>query len=117
LPAFPSRRRNVRIGNALGSDAGWWQNWRAHTPRERVRRLYLALVQRANQAGVPRQADQTPYEYSAKLSSQLPGEQDALAKITDAFVQARYSRRDFQTEEVSQLHRLWQRLQSALRRR
>jgi hypothetical protein len=95
---------------------GWWERWRARTARERVRRLYLALLQRAAQAGHPRRPDQTPFEYESALKSRVTGEENALDALTSAFVQARYSRRDFQPEEVSLLRRIWQRLQAKLRK-
>ena len=78
-----------------------------------MRRLYLALVTRAAQAGHPRAAHQTPFEYAIRLEPYLAEEGDALKKLTDAFVEARYSRRAFESEEVNLLRRIWQRLQSA----
>ena len=95
----------------------WWQRWRAHSARERVRRLYLALLQRAAQAGHPRRPDQTPFEYEAALRPRVAGEENALDTLTSAFVQARYSRREFPQEEVNLLRRIWQRLQTVLRKR
>lgn len=109
--AKPADSRSTTVG-----DVAWWSQWQARTARERVRRLYLALLQRAAQAGHARRRTQTPYEYSAALKSHLPNDVDALTKLTEAFVQARYSHRNFAPAEVSLLHRLWQRLQSALRR-
>ena len=106
---------------ALASEArqpqlAWLQRWRARTARERVRRLYLALVNRAAQAGHPRAAHQTPLEYKARLEPYLAGEGDALTTLTEAFIEARYSRRPFESEEVHFLRRIWQRLQTALRK-
>lgn len=101
---------------AREAQPSWWQRWRARTARERVRRLYLALVSRAAQAGHPRALHQTPFEYGARLEPHLAGDRDALKKLTDAFVEARYSRRAFEPEEVNLLRRIWQRLQSALRK-
>jgi hypothetical protein len=80
-----------------------------------VRRLYLALVERAGQAGHARHPAQTPIEFSSDLQRHVEDSQ-ALAELTEAFVLARYSRRTFPGNEVSRLHRLWQRLRSELRR-
>ena len=104
------------VREASQAQPSWWQRWRARTARERVRRLYLALVSRAAQVGHPRAAHQTPFEYAAQLEPHLAEEEDALKKLTDAFVEARYSRRAFEPEEVNLLRRIWQRLQSALRK-
>ncbi len=95
--------------------ASWWERWRARTARERVRRLYLALIQRATRAGHPRQRAQTPYEFSSQLEPHVSGHADELSRLTEAFVQARYSRQDFAPQELSLLHRIWERLQAALR--
>ncbi len=95
--------------------SSWWERWRAHTARERVRRLYLALLQRATRAGHARQRAQTPYEFSTALEPHVSEHADELSQLTEAFVQARYSRRDFEPQQVSRLHRIWERLQAALR--
>ncbi len=100
-----------------GTEPGWWQFWQARTARERVRRLYLALLQRAAQAGHPRRAQQTPAEYAATLKPHVPGDEGALDALTGAFVAARYSRQDFEPDQVSLLRRLWRRLQARLRPR
>jgi hypothetical protein len=97
-------------------NASWWKRWQARTARERVRRLYLALVERAGEVGYARGRDQTPYEYSSRLESHVAGNEGALKELTEAFVAARYSRRDFDHVETSRLYRLWQNLRSALRR-
>jgi hypothetical protein len=94
----------------------WWQRWQAQTARERVRRLYLALLQRAAQVGHPRRPDQTPFEYATTLKPHVTGEENALDALTSAFVEARYSRREFRREEVSLLQRIWRRLQALLRK-
>ena len=104
------------VSQAAETQPSWWQRWRARTTRERVRRLYLALVSRAARAGHPRAAHQTPFEYAARLEPHVAEEREALRKLTDSFVEARYSRRAFEPEEVNLLRRIWQRLQAALRR-
>ena len=96
---------------------GWWQRWRARTQRERVRRLYLVMLERAREVGPPRGSSQTPYEFAGRLAPHVTGEEEALTGLTEAFVEARYSQRDFQTHEVSLLHRLLNRLRRRLGRR
>ena len=90
--------------------------WRATTTRERVRQLYLQMLRHAANAGRPRSPDQTPYEYAARLRPHVTDEQEALEGLTQAFVEARYSKRDFQQQELSPLRRLLARLRLALRR-
>lgn len=100
----------------FSANFGWWQRWQAKTARERVRRFYLVLIQRAAEAGHPRSRAQTPYEYSSELLAHVPGNEQALSQLTDAFVEARYGRRDFDSFEVSRLNRLWRLLRAALHR-
>lgn len=102
--------------SAAEAGPGWWERWRARTARERVRRLYLAMLNRAAQVGAPRQRHQTPHEYAARLLPRVADQAEALDQLTEAFVQARYSKRDFSPQDISLLHRIWQRLQAALRR-
>ncbi|RPI83106.1 MAG: DUF4129 domain-containing protein [Chloroflexi bacterium] len=85
------------------------------TPRQRVMFFYLALVRRSSESGIPRKPWQTPYEYSRDLNLELGGTQDELDKMTDAFVEARYSRHEITTERASFVKTLWDRLKKAIR--
>jgi len=110
-------RRTEKKPAPVAATPSWWQRWQARTPQERVRRFYLALLDLAAQAGLARRPDQTPYEYAHWLKPHLSEEEDALSTLTQAFVEARYSRRTFEPKEVSLLQRVWQRLRSKLRKR
>lgn len=101
---------------ASAANLTFWSRWRARTARERVRRLYLVFVQWAAESGHPRRLEQTPYEYSSELKPYVGENNEALSQLTEAFVEARYGRRDFSVEEVSRLHRLWRSLRAALHR-
>ncbi len=94
----------------------WRSLWRAATTRERVRQLYLRLLQHAAKAGHPRSPAQTPYEYAVRLGPHVCDEQEALEGLTQAFVEARYSKRDFRQQEMGSLRGLLSRLRGALRR-
>ncbi len=114
---IPKRRRAEKRSVQAAATPSWWQRWQARTPQERVRRFYLALLERAAQAGLARRPDQTPYEYAQRLKPRLSEEEDALSTLTQAFVEARYSRRTFEPKEVSLLRRVWRRLSAKLRKR
>jgi hypothetical protein len=86
-------------------------------PRELVRYFYLSTVRRAAQAGQPRQRGQTPYEYEAALGARFQELEPDLSGLTDAFIEARYSRRSVELAEAEAIKPLWQRIKSALRRR
>ena len=72
------------------------------------------MLERAHQARYPRPPHLTPYEYAVRLAPHLTGEQEPLDGLTQAFVEARYSHRNFQSEEVSPLRRLLKRLRTRL---
>lgn len=96
-------------------DLNGWERWRARNERERVRRLYRVLLERAAQAGHPRAPTATPYEYVGDLTPHVTGEEEALASLTQAFVEARYSRREFQSAEIGWLRQHLDRLRARLR--
>jgi hypothetical protein len=89
----------------------------ALSPRERVYYYYLSILRRAGQVGLERHAAQTPYEYDATLEPHLPDAQEEMQALTRAFVEARYSRRDPDHEQVGRLRGQWERLKAALRKR
>ena len=86
-------------------------------PREQVRYFYLSAERRAAQAGKPRAAGQTPYEYQADLDQRFPELEPDLEGLTEAFVGARYSPQPVQREDADAVKPLWQRIKAALRRR
>jgi len=85
------------------------------SPREQVLYYYLSILQRARQRGIPRRAAQTPREYSATLEPSLPEVQQEIGTLTDAFVEARYSRHIIGSDRVSQVRVSWQQVKAALR--
>ena len=106
----PERHRGAVI-SALG-----FLNLRRLSPRQRVLFFYLALVRRGGEAGLGRQAQQTPFEYEQSLERALPEVQAEISALTGAFVEARYSQHTIDPDEASQAQGWWQRLRKALRR-
>ena len=84
-------------------------------PRQRVIFYYLTLLQRAEQAGTPRQEWQTPAEYGHTLSASLPQEQESLIEITASFQEARYSRHEVSQEKADRAKSIWEQLLRILR--
>jgi hypothetical protein len=87
------------------------------SPRQLVQYFYLSTERRAAQAGQPRGSAQTPYEYQAELDRRFPEIEPDLDGLTEAFVEARYSRQPVQEEEAAAVKTLWQRIKAALVRR
>jgi hypothetical protein len=99
-------------------------NLRRLSPRQRVVFYYLAMVQRAGEAGLERKPSQTPYDYSRDLSRGLGAavqtspeiEQDITA-LTEKFVEARYSLHPVSAEEVGLVKQWWEKIRRVLGRR
>ena len=86
----------------------------ALSPRERVLYYYLSILRRAGERGFPRRRSQTPYEYDTLLEPNLPQAQQDMASLTQAFVEARYSRQAIEPGQAGQIQTHWQRVKAAL---
>lgn len=86
-------------------------------PRERVRYFYLSVVRRAGEKGVARDKSETPAEYAGDLKREWPGAEGEIEALTGAFLEARYSRRDFDEEDVNPVKRAWKEVRATVRRR
>ncbi len=91
-------------------------NPRKLSPRQQVQFFYLAMLRRSSERGYPRQATQTPNEFSRTLHSQLPEVSKDIAAITDEFSEARYSRHNITADRVSLVRYYWAHIKRALRR-
>ncbi len=87
----------------------------AQSPRERVLYYYLSTLRRASRIGVPRRHSQTPHEYNLVLGPRLADSEGALAALTEAFVEARYSPHEVERDRERQVRRHWRRVKVALR--
>ena len=87
----------------------------ALSPRERIQYYFLSIVRRAGRRGVPRHAGQTPYEYGACLEPHLADASTEMEALTQAFVEARYSRRPFDREDDRRVRGFWERVRAAVR--
>jgi hypothetical protein len=84
-------------------------------PRERVLYYYLSIVRRAGQRGYPRQHHQTPREYQATLEPKLPEAHEEMSTLTQAFLEARYSKREIVPEQERVVRAQWERVKAAVR--
>lgn len=87
------------------------------SPRERVLFFYQAMVRRGGERGIPRRPSQTPYEYANPLEQVAPEAGQDIAALTDAFVEARYSRHEITTGQAGRVRQSWERVRQALRAR
>ncbi|MBN1427642.1 MAG: DUF4129 domain-containing protein [Anaerolineae bacterium] len=86
------------------------------SPRERILALYLSTLHRAAGQGLGRQENQTPYEYEVVLEQHIPAAEPDITRITEAFVEARYSRHPVGENDAAAIRETWLRLRSTLRR-
>lgn len=85
-----------------------------HSSRERVREHYLSTLRRADKAGLGRRQTDTPYEYDTTTASHLRGGTEELSALTEAFVEARYSRHDIGPEQADRAQRHSRGVEAAL---
>ena len=111
------RLRQV-IGGRSGVDAGFdYVNPRRMNPRQQVMFFYLALVRRSQDAGLPREPSQTPYEYARRLDRNLPEVTESVDAMTEAFMEARYSRHEIPPSQVSRVRQWWEQVRKLLKDR
>ena len=90
---------------------------RALDPRRQIYFFYLAMIRRGGEQGVPRQPSQTPAEYASTLEKALPSGEEDIDSITQAFVEARYSRRKVDAGDADLVKATWGRIRRALQSR
>ncbi len=119
LEAIPKKINLFGGEESLSPLAGGW-NWfglRGLSPRAQIVRYYLNILQRAEKQGPARRSHQTPYEYQPDLSRATPTVEPEVKALTDAFVQARYSRQEIEKERATSVRGYWQQIRRALRTR
>ncbi|MFP4395760.1 MAG: DUF4129 domain-containing protein, partial [Anaerolineales bacterium] len=76
--------------------------------RAQIAYYYLSTLDEAKEVGLPRRQAQTPYEYSPTVEMALPEAQEEMARLTRAFVEARYSSHPISDEDVGSLQSTWE---------
>jgi hypothetical protein len=83
--------------------------------RERMLYYYLSILRRAAQQGYPRDESETPYEYETKLSPNVSQAQAELDRLTESFVETRYSTHTVDRKQEERLRADWRKIRAALR--
>jgi hypothetical protein len=89
-------------------------NVRALDPRQRIYFFYLAMVRRGGELGVTRHPSQSPAEYAVTLRQALPPAEDDVESITEAFIQARYTRQEIDAPKAESVKTTWGRIRRKL---
>jgi hypothetical protein len=114
------RAQAERAGEALGRGERGLPGWlglRGLDADRQVRYYYLALLQRAEDAGVARKGGETPLHYGPRLADQLEADdanRTAIADLTDAFVQVRYAGEHVAPDRLARLKVVWRQLKKIL---
>jgi hypothetical protein len=83
-------------------------------PRQVIIALYLLSLRHAAHRGYPRRPGQTPDEYAAAVSMQVPAAGETLQELTGLFVEVRYSRQPAGDERAQRMRALWHTALSAV---
>jgi hypothetical protein len=87
---------------------------RSLDPRRQIYFYYLAMIRRGGEQGIPRQPSQTPAEYAAELEKKLPDSSQDIDSLTGAFIEARYSRVEMDSQKANWVKEIWGRIRRAL---
>jgi hypothetical protein len=88
---------------------------RRMSARQKVLFYYLALVRRGGETGIKRSQAQTPYEYSRSLMNSVSDMEEPVEEMTEAFVEARYSKHAVEEAKAGTVKQAWERVRQALR--
>ena len=91
-------------------------NVRRLDARQQVLFYYYAVVRRFSEVGLPRLPWQTPEEYMCRLSPEYKDFSNEISRITQAFIEARYSRHDVSANQVDEVRSAWQMIRSSIKR-
>lgn len=83
-------------------------------PRRKIILKYTELIQQGEQSGITKKPSQTAIQYQKTLKQSLSEEQDEIDRVTQAFLEARYTRHEIKLETVEEIEPLWKRLQKSL---
>jgi len=84
------------------------------SPRDLVRYYYLSILRRSSREGFGRPPCSTPLEYQETLARELPDAADQVARLSWAFVEARYSEHPISSPDVAAVKGAWRLVKRAL---
>jgi hypothetical protein len=70
--------------------------------RNRILYHYMHTLDVAKEEGLARRITQTPFEYGKVLEPKLMNSSHIMSRLTEIFVEARYSQHDLNAEQVNQ---------------
>ena len=115
LRAQAARAEAELRGEGRGLPA--WLRLRGLDPDRQVRYYYLALLHRAQEAGLARHEAETPLNYAPRLAAQLEADEEnraAISDLTDAFVKVRYAGDHVAPDRLARIKEMWRLLKKRL---
>ena len=114
LPELPKRRAPIRIRPEVAKStpyrnpmAGEGGGGASPEARKYVAVSYDALCALAEDLGVPRHADQTPYEFVKALPRELRGLRHEARDLTEMYVRSAYSELPLDEKALDRLRKFW----------
>jgi hypothetical protein len=113
VPSLPSRKPRRRISPAIAASARFSSSladpaMRARmTVEDHVQHAYDALCALAYDMGMPRRADETPYEFIDRFPEELAGIADEARELTGIYVLAAYSPAVLDEKTLDRLRKFW----------
>ena len=77
-----------------------------------IRKIYASMVDLATEAGYPRRAAETPYEYRGRLYAAFAESEDAVDAITEAYVRTHYGEVPDTPSQMAQIVHAWEQLRT-----
>jgi len=84
------------------------------TGAELVRYWYGQMIRQGNRTGLPRRPGQTAREYQAAVRDQVATASEALDSLTEAYVEARYTRREIGVERGTAAQQQFRQVRQAM---
>jgi hypothetical protein len=82
-----------------------------------IRKIYASMVDLATEAGYPRRAAETPYEYRHTLYAAFPSSEGQVDTITEAYVRTHYGQVPDTPAKMAQIVSDWRTIQGRIVRR
>lgn len=112
-PRFPWRNRRASDGQGRLSRFNFIRV-NALSPKEQIRFLYVSLVTQTGKRGLQREPAATPSEFAQDLISRWPNSEADIETLTEAFLEARYSRRRLDRGHLKAARDAWLRIRRVL---
>ena len=109
------RKRRMGVRPIESKERARFFSLRGLSRRQRMLYYYLSILRRAARRGYPRSQSQTPYEYDTDLGPSIPQARAELNRLTEAFVEMRYSTHEVDEERERSVRADWKTIRAAVR--